>query len=128
MDTAAVDRIMGHSGKVNGGVYQFTIPRTEKIVEDGMAVPASMGTGIAINFQPVGADKAATTGDLVLVGSEVSPVMRSLRSNGVEVTALHTNMVGEQPTLYFMHFWAVGNTSQLATALRKAVDLTNVQH
>jgi hypothetical protein len=127
IDTSAIDRIMGHSGKPNGGVYQFTIPRAEKIVENGMAVPASMGTGIAINFQPIGGGKAATTGDFVLVASEVNPVMRSLRSSNIEVTALHTHMIGEQPTLYFMHFWAVGNASQLATSLRKAVDLTNVE-
>lgn len=127
MDTAAIDRIMGRSGKANGGVYQFTIPRAEKIVDNGMDVPASMGTGIAINLQPVGGGRAATTGDFVLVASEVNPVMRSLRLNNIEVTALHTHMVGERPTLYFMHFWAVGNASQLATALRRAVDLTNVK-
>ena len=126
-DTAAIDRIIGRQGKANGGVYQFTIPRAEKIVEDGMPEPASMGTGTAINFQPFGAGKAAVTGDFVLLASEVDPVMRALRSGGIEVTALHSHMFGEQPTLYFMHFWAVGSAAQLATALRGAVDLTNVQ-
>ncbi|MFL6721936.1 MAG: DUF1259 domain-containing protein [Sphingomonas sp.] len=127
LDTAAIDRIIGRQGKANGGVYQFTIPRAEKIVEDGMAEPASMGTGTGINFQPVGGGKAAVTGDFVLVASEVDPVMRALRSGGIEVAALHSHMLGEQPTLYFMHFWAVGSAAQLATALRGAVDLTNVQ-
>jgi hypothetical protein len=127
LDTAGLDRAIGSAGKVNGGVYQFTIPRAERIVEDGMAEPASMGTGTAINFQPLGAGKAAVTGDFVLLASEVDPVMRALRSGGIEVTALHTHMLGEQPTLYFMHFWAAGSASQLATTLRRAVDLTNVQ-
>ena len=73
-----------------------------------------MGTGTAINFQPAGADKAAATGDFVLLAGEVGPVMRALRSNGIEVTALHTHMLGEKPTIYFMHFWAVENTFRLA--------------
>lgn len=127
LDTAALDRIIGKQGKFNGGVYQFTLPRSEKITSNGIAEGASMGTGTAINFQPLGAGKAATTGDFVLLGKEVDPVMRALRSGGIAITALHTHMMGEQPTLYFMHFWAVGQASQLATALRKAVDLSNVQ-
>lgn len=127
LDTAALDRIIGKQGKVNGGVYQFTLPRAEKITNNGMAEGASMGTGTAINFQPLGGGKAATTGDFVLIGNEVDPVMRALRSAGIEITALHTHMVGEQPTLYFMHFWAVGDASKLAQGLRGAVDKTNVQ-
>jgi hypothetical protein len=128
LDTAALDGAFGKQGKANGGVYQFTIPRAEKIMEDGMAEGASMGTGTAINFQPLGGGRAATTGDFVLLASEVDPVMRTLRSGGIEVTALHTHMLGERPTLYFMHFWGVGQASQLANALGGALDKTNVQH
>lgn len=127
LDTAALDRIIGWPGKANGGVYQFTVPRAETIVEDGMPEPASMGTGTAINFQPLGGGRAATTGDFVLLAAEVDPVMRALRSGGIEVTALHSHMLGEQPVIYFMHFWAVGSVSQLAPALREALDKTNVQ-
>ena len=127
LDTVTLDRIIGRGGKANGGVYQFTVPRAERIVEDGMAEPASMGTGTAINFQPIGSGRAAITGDFVLLASEVDPVMRALRSGGIEVTALHSHMLGEQPTIYFMHFWAVGNVPELATRLRAALDRTNVQ-
>src|SRR5215217_5799599 len=63
LDTAALERILGHPGKASGGVYQFSIPRAEPIADGGMAVPPSMGTGIAINFQPAGEGEAATTGD-----------------------------------------------------------------
>jgi hypothetical protein len=128
MDTASVDRIMRRQGKANGGVDQFTFPRAESIVDDGMQEPASMGTGTGINFQPLGGGRSAVTGDFVLLGTEVDPVMRALVSSGIEVTALHSHMIGEQPKLYFMHFWGVGNTSQLATGLRTALDRTNVQH
>lgn len=128
LDTAALDRAMGRSGKANSGVYQFTFPRAERIVEEGMEEPASMGTGTGINFQPLGGGRAAATGDFVLLASEVDPVMRALRSSGIEVTALHSHMLGEQPTLYFMHFWGLGPAAQLASGLRGAVNLTNVQH
>ena len=127
LDTAALDRAMGRAGKANGGVYQFTFPRAEKIIEDGMTEPASMGTGTGINFQPIGGGRSAVTGDFVLLGSEVDPVMRALVASNIEVTALHSHMIGEQPTIYFMHFWGVGPTSQLAAALRGALDRTNVQ-
>jgi hypothetical protein len=127
LDTAAVDRILGGSGKASGGVYQFTFPRAERIMEDGMQEPASMGTGTAINFQPVGAGRAAITGDFVLLAGEVDPVMRALRSGGIEITALHSHMLGEQPTIYFMHFWAVDEATRLATGLRTALDRTNVK-
>src|SRR5438445_974532 len=125
IDTAALDRTLGAKGKTNGGVYQFTVPRAENIIEGDMTVGASMGSGTAINFQPIGAGRAAVTGDFVLLAKEVEPVMRALRSGGIEVTALHSHMLGEQPTIYFMHFWAVGSVSQLATVLRGALDLTN---
>jgi Domain of Unknown Function (DUF1259) len=127
LDTAAVDRVMGRAGKANGGVYQFTFPRAEKIVDEGMAEPASMGTGTGINFQPIGGGRAAVTGDFVLLGSEVDPVMRELRAHSIEVTALHSHMIGEQPTIYFMHFWGVGPASALASGLRAALDRTNVE-
>ena len=127
LDTAGLDRAMGKAGKANGGVYQFTFPRAEKIMDEGMADGASMGTGTGINFQPLGGGKAATTGDFVLLASEVDPVMRALRSGNIEVTALHSHMIGEQPTIYFMHFWGVGPATQLAASLRTAVDRTNVK-
>ena len=127
LDTAALDRTMGKQGKVNSGVYQFTIPRAETITDDGMTEGPSMGTGTSINFQPLGGGRAAATGDFVLVAKEVAPVMRALRSSGIEITALHTHMIGEQPTLYFMHFWGVGPGLGLATGLRASLDLTNVK-
>lgn len=127
LDTASIDRAMGRAGKANGGIYQFSIPRPERIVEGGMDVPASMGTGTGINFQPVGSGRAAVTGDFVLLASEVDPVMRTLISGGVEVTALHSHMIGEQPKLYFMHFWAVDDAGKLAATFRSALDKMNVR-
>ena len=125
IDTKQLDQIIGHGGKANGGVYQFSVPRAEKITEAGMEVPASMGVATAINFQPTGAGKAAITGDFVMIGSEVNPVIRALRENGIEVTALHSHMLGEEPRLFFMHFWANDDAIKLARGLRAALDKTN---
>ena len=127
LDTATLDRVLGAKGTANGGVYQFGIPRAETITENGMTVPPSMGTAIAINFQPTGGGRAAITGDFVLIGKEVNPVLRALRSNGIEVTALHSHMIDESPRLYFMHFWGNGDLPKLATGLRSALDLVNIK-
>jgi hypothetical protein len=127
LDTTAIEKILGYPGKANGGVYQFSIPRAEAISQGGMAVPASMGTAIAINFQPSGAGKAAITGDFVLLGNEVNPVLRALRQHGIEVTALHSHMIDDSPHLFFMHFWANDDAQRLAQGLRSALDLANVK-
>jgi biotin operon repressor len=125
MDNAAIDQILGHKGKVNGGVYQVGVPRAEKITDAGMAVPGSMGLATALNFQPTGAGKAAITGDFVLLGSEVNPVIKALRQNGIEVTAVHSHMLQEEPRLFFMHFWANDDAVKLAKGLRAALDNTD---
>src|SRR5215471_11557499 len=79
LDTAAIDKILGAQGKNNGGILQYGIPRREKIEESGMPVPPSLGSAIAINFQPTGGGKAAITGDFVLIAKEVNPVAAALR-------------------------------------------------
>jgi hypothetical protein len=126
LDTAALERILGHQGKASGGVYQFSIPRAEPIADGGMGVPPSMGTGIAINFQSAGQGKTATTGDFVLTAAEVNPVLRTLREHGIEVTALHNHMLEEEPRLFFMHFWGVDDPGKLAEGLKAALDKVNV--
>lgn len=126
IDTKQIDQIIGQSGKVNGGVYQFSVPRAEKIMDNDMEIPPSMGVAHAINFQPTGGGKAAITGDFVLIASEVNPVIRALRDNGIEVTAVHSHMLGESPRLFFMHFWANDDALKLTRGLRAALDKTNL--
>jgi hypothetical protein len=126
LDPKQLDQIMGQAGKVNGGVYQFSVPRKEVISEDRMSVPPAMGLATAINFQPAGAGKAAITGDFVLVASEVNTVIKVFRDNGIEVTALHSHLLTESPRLLFMHFWAVDDSLKLARGLRAALDKTNI--
>ena len=124
LDTVAVARALGVAGKVNGGVYQVSVPRRERITDHGMEVPPAMGVATAINFQPTGGGKAAITGDFVMTAAEVNPVIRALREHGIQVTALHSHMLTESPRLFFMHFWANDDAVALARGLRVALDRT----
>jgi hypothetical protein len=127
LDTSAIDAALQAKGTINGAVYQFSIPRAESISEGGMAVPPSLGTATAINFQPTGGGKAAITGDFVLLGKEVNPVLKAMRNNGIEVTALHSHMIDDSPHLFFMHFWANDDVAKLAHGLKAAIDLANLK-
>jgi hypothetical protein len=122
LDTNAIDAAMGYKGKAAGAIYQFSIPRAAPVEDEGMTLPEAMGSANAINFQGTGDGKAAITGDLVLVASEVNPVLRALRSNGIEVTALHSHMIDDQPHLFFMHFWAHDDAVKLSKGMRAALD------
>ena len=126
LDTDALDQILGARGNNNGGVLGYGIRRAEPINDNGMTVPPAMGSAIGINFQPTGGGKAAITGDFVLLGSELQPVLKALRDSGIEVTAIHNHMVDEQPRLFFVHFWANDDAKKLAQGLRAALDHINV--
>ena len=125
LDQKMIEGILGRSGKVNGGILAFGVPRAETITDSAMVVPPSMGVATAINFQPTGEGKAAITGDFVLLGKEVNPVMKALREHGIDVTAVHSHMLTEEPRLFFMHFWANEDAGKLAKGLRAALDVTN---
>ena len=126
LDIAQLDQIIGAKGQANGGVYQFNVPRRDPITENGITVPTAMGSANAINFQPTGGGKAAITGDFVITGDEVNPMIKALRANGIEVTALHSHMLTEQPRVFFMHFWANDDALKLARGIRAALEKTAI--
>jgi hypothetical protein len=129
LDTAKIDEAMGAKGTVNGGVYQFGIPRREPAVESAMPVNAALGGANAVNFQPTGNGKAAITGDFLVTGKEVNPLIRALRAGDIEVTAIHSHMLDEEPRMFFIHFWANDDAVKLAHGVRAALDKTAVaQH
>lgn len=92
----------------------------------GFVIPPAMGIAQAINFQFTGGGKTAITGDFVLTAGEVNPVIKTLRENGIEVTALHSHMLTDSPHLFFMHFWAHDDAQRLARGLRSALDKVNI--
>lgn len=123
-DWTKVESILGWAGQHKGNLLQTSIPRSETITENGMDVSPSMGVANAINFQMVG-EKAATTGDFVLLASEVNPVVKALTEHRIAVTAIHNHMLTESPRLFFLHFWGVDAPEQLAKGLKAALDKTN---
>lgn len=125
IDTTKIDQAFGKKGKNDNGIYKFEFPRAETITDHGIQVPPSMGLTTTINFEPTGSGKSAITGDFVLLGKEVNPVIRALRENGIGVTAVHTHMLTESPPLFFLHYWANADAVKSAQGLRAALDKTN---
>jgi hypothetical protein len=125
-DTALVEEALGHQGKNNGGILQFSIPKAEQVREGGAALSPAMGTAIALNFEPTGDGKAAISGDFVATAKEVEPLLRALQANGIEITALHNHMLDDEPRLFFVHFWANDDAVKLAHGLRAGLDAVHV--
>jgi hypothetical protein len=127
LDTEQLDRIMGVKGNAVGGVYQFGVPRREPSTESGMQVTGPLGGANGINFQPTGDGKAAITGDFLVTADEVNPLIRALRAGDIEVTAIHSHMLDEQPRMFFIHFWANDDAMKLASGIHAALDKTAVK-
>ena len=116
-----VEDTVGRKGGFNGGVLAFGIPRSDAVTMDGMTVAPSEGVAESINFQEAGEGKVATTGDFVITAEEVNPIISALEEHHIEVMALHSHMLMEQPRLFFMHFWAVGSPESVATGIKAAL-------
>ncbi len=123
IDTAAVFTGLGRSGKAHGDVAQLSfmlVPGT--VTMDGRTVTPALGYGSPVNVQRAGPSREVATGDFAVPGGKVEPLLRALASHGIVATALHTHMVGESPTIYFIHFWADGKPTDVIRGLRAAVD------
>jgi hypothetical protein len=119
-----VEGVLGTKGKKSGTVISYSFPRNEKLLESGMEMPPAMGMATGINLQMEGG-KAGTTGDFVLLADEVNPVVKALEENGINVTAIHNHMLYDEPRLFMLHFWGVGDPGKIAAGLKAALDKTN---
>lgn len=117
-----IQEILGLKGTAKGGVLSLSRPRREPITMMGVTLPPAMGMATSMNFQAAGEGNAASTGDFVLTGDEVNPVITALRTHGIDVTALHNHMIHGSPELYFLHFWAIGAPQHVAEGLKAALD------
>lgn len=124
LDTAKLAGIIGTAGEQNGQVYKITIGRPDlRIQEMGAAINARMGLNTWAAF--FGSDATAVVaGDVAMIDTEVTPVLKALRENGIEVVAIHHHMTATQPTVIFLHYWGQGPAVKLATAVRAAIDQT----
>ena len=116
-----VEDSLGRKGGFGGGVLSFGVPRADAVTMSGMTVAPSQGVAESINFQEAGIGKVATTGDFVLTAEEVNPVISALQEHDIQLTALHSHMLTEQPRLFFMHFWAVGSPESVAEGIKAAL-------
>ncbi len=121
-----LDTALGRHGTADGGIYKLTIGRRDTIEDNGHLLPPTFGVTTALNFQPVGGGRAAVNGDIVMTAPEVQNVIEALRAGGIDVVEVHNHSLDEQPGLFYLHFWAVGDAPALAATLRIAVDTTNI--
>lgn len=126
LDTAAIDAAMGVKGTADGEIYKCAYVRRETIADGPVILPPGLGATTSVNFQPLGGGRAALSGDLVMIAKEVQPVLVALRRGGVELVEVHHHNLTDEPRLFFVHYWAVGDAVGLAKAIRRAVDTTNV--
>ena len=122
MDIAKIAQIAGHEGEQNGQVYKITVGRDDlKLKEMGATITSRMGLNTWAAFYGSDAN-AEIAGDVAMLGSEVTPVLKALRSNGLSVVAIHHHMTGTEPTIYFLHYWGTGSTEKLATGFKAALN------
>jgi hypothetical protein len=124
LNTAKLAQIIGSEGEQSGAVYKITIGRDDlKLTEMGAPINARMGLNTWAAF--VGTNEnAAIAGDIAMVGNEVTPVLKALRKNGLDVVAIHHHMIGTTPTIYFLHYWGTGPAEKLATGFKAALSET----
>lgn len=118
---------VGRKGTFKGGVLSYVVPRSDQITMGRMAITPAAGVAQAINFQEADSNKVATTGDFVLTAAEVNPVLSELRAHYIAVTALHSHMLTEEPRLFFMHFWAVGDPQSVGAGIKAALSRVAVK-
>jgi len=122
-----IEDTLGAKGRWSGGVLSFGIPRADQITEAGMTLTSAQGVAESINFQEAGADRVATTGDFVLTADEVNPVISALAQHNIQVTALHSHMLTDQPRLFFMHFWGLGSPASVAQGIKAGLDKVHIK-
>jgi hypothetical protein len=124
LNTKRLDEIIGYTAEMSKGVYKYTIGRPDvNLREHGVPVTSFLGFNTWAAFQGI-SEKTAVAGDFTMLEDEVAPVIKALVENGIEVVALHNHMIHEQPRIFFLHYWGIGNAEQLAKGLRAALDQT----
>jgi hypothetical protein len=123
IDTAAIFRALGTGGRAQGSVAQLGFLLVSRTVRwHGRALPPALALATPLNIQAVAPGRAVATGDFAVLESQVAPVLRALAASGIVVEALHSHMVGETPSVYFLHFWADGSLAAVVGGLKAAID------
>ncbi len=121
IDWTKIDGIFGRTGAVGGAVHRWGFPRSDlQVTLDGITIRPTLALGGWIAFQPMG-NTAMAMGDLVLLQSEVNPVMAKLIEGGVEVTAVHNHLLRAEPLTFYMHVGGHGDPVKMAETIRDAL-------
>src|SRR5712691_6648148 len=125
-DWKDVEEALGRAGSLQpGDVYKVSFPRGDLAVTvDGVAIKPALALGSWTAFKEIGGGHVMTMGDLVLLESEVTPVMDALQKGGIQQSALHNHLIGESPHVMYMHFDGHGDAATLAGTLHAALALT----
>jgi len=122
LDTAKIAQIIGHTGEQSGTVYKITVGRSDLAMKDhGATINARMGLNTWAAFYGT-QDDAVVAGDIAMLEGEVTPVLKTLRKNGIDVVAIHHHMTEEKPMVIFLHYWGRGSAEKLANAFKATLD------
>jgi hypothetical protein len=122
LNTGTLVEIVGAPGEQTGAVYKFTLPRSDlKVTEMGAPINARMGLNTWAAFTGTN-EKAAIAGDVAMLESEVTAVLKVLRKNGLDVVAIHHHMTSDRPMIIFLHYWGTGPADKLAQGFKAAVN------
>ena len=122
LNTARIAEMVGAQGEQSGAVYKITLPRSDlKVVEMGATINARMGLNTWAAFTGTD-DKAAIAGDVAMLESELTPVLKALRKNGLDIVAIHHHMTADRPMIIFLHYWGTGPADKLASGFKAAVN------
>ncbi len=122
IDFEKIAKTVGHPGEQTGNVYKITVGRDDLAMKDhGAAINARMGLNTWAAF--VGTEEnAAIAGDVAMLETELTPVLKTLRKNGIDVVAIHHHMTEERPLVIFLHYWGQGPAEKLASSFKETLD------
>jgi hypothetical protein len=122
LDTESLARIIGTPGEQNGAVYKVTLGRPDiAVIEMGAPINARMGLNTWAAFYGNDSD-AVVAGDVAMLAPDVTPVLKALRANGIDIVAIHHHMTSTDPEVYFLHYWGKGQAQKLAAGVKAGVD------
>lgn len=122
-DLPALDAIVKYTGTVNGPTYKYTIGRADlKVMVMGVEMTTNIGLNTWASFAGK-QDDAHIAGDIAMLQGEVNGVIKTLRQHNLEVVAVHSHMLGDDPHMIFLHYYGRGNAATLAQGFRAAIDL-----
>ena len=125
IDWSKVDAALGKSAVVSGEVHRYGLPRSDlKVTLDGVAIKPALALGGWVAFAPTGGE-AMVMGDVVLLETEITPVMTKLLDGGLDITAIHNHVLRASPATFYMHVGGHGDPAKMAAVIRSALASSN---